>query len=1031
MRLLAENPSERPESAADVLSALEAIDLATSVEQPATGVDGSHALDSLAGGVFVGRQRETGELKACLEDALSGRGRMVTLVGEPGRGKTRTAQELATYAGLRQAQVLWGRCYEGEGAPPYWPWVQAIRSYVRDVDPEQLRSEMGAGAADIGQVVSDLADRLPGLEAPPQLEPEQARFRLFDSITDFLKSAGRRQPLVLVLDDLHWADHPSLLLLEFVAKELGNARLMVIGTYRDVELSRQHPLSQSLRELTRSAAGGFQRVLLRGLGQEDVGRFIELVSGITPPTEMVEAVHRQTEGNPLFVTEVVRLLVQEGELTQEKVGQRDSWSVRIPEGVREVIGRRLGRLSDRCNEALTIASVVGREFTVDQLSPLIEDISEERLLEVLEEALSARVIEELPRAVGRYQFTHALIQETLAGELSATRKIRLHARIAESLEELYGDDAPAHSAELAQHLFESQTVLGTEKLIRYSLLAGQRGLAANASEEALVYFQQGLTAAGVSPSGSQPAPDEQAAALLFGLARAQTGAGQEREAWTSLAASFDHYLEIGDVAQAVALAEYPLFHVNGLEEPTRFVSQALALVPSDSLEAGRLLSRLGLLLNLETGDYEGASEIINRALAIAQRENDGPLEMRTLAAASDADFYRLRWSAVLEKSVRVIELAQRANDLHSETWSHWLAAFALLSLGRSEEAMSQATTMLQLAEKLHNRSFLNSALWINAALGQAQGNWQVARDIYDRELVQSSDFFAFPASCTLLEYELGDSSQGEAHLRRCLEIMRESQPGPNMEYAFPALVVPLAARITGDSNRLEFARETGELVIDSPSAMAFFAAIARTGLGLLAVLREDAGAAEEHYTILREYQGSRFPQGLTVGDRVLGLLAQTIGSLDQAMSHFEDSLAFCRKGRYRPELAWSCYDYADTLLQRNNEGDRAKAMSLLDESLTISTELGMGPLMERVVALQERVESEPAQAPTYPDGLTQREVEVLRLIALGMTDREIAEALIISARTVGTHVSNILNKIGAINRTEAASYATSHGLAQG
>ena len=145
MRLLAKNPSERPESAADVLSALEAIDLATGVEQPAGDVDGAHALASPAEGVFVGRQREMGELKACLEDALSGRGRLVTLVGEPGIGKTRAALELTAYAGLRQAQVLWGRCYEGEDAPPYWPWVQAIRSYVRDVDPEQLRSEMDVG----------------------------------------------------------------------------------------------------------------------------------------------------------------------------------------------------------------------------------------------------------------------------------------------------------------------------------------------------------------------------------------------------------------------------------------------------------------------------------------------------------------------------------------------------------------------------------------------------------------------------------------------------------------------------------------------------------------------------------------------------------------------------------------------------------------------------------------------------------------------------------------------------------------------
>ena len=431
LRLLAKDPSERPQSATDVLAALDGLDLTATAE---SSVDEAQPLDSLAGGVFVGRQREMGELKACLEDALSGRGRLVTLVGEPGIGKTRTAQELATYAGLRSAQVLWGRCYEEQGMPPYWPWVQAIRSYVRERDPDQLRSEMGAGAADIAEVVSDIKDCLPDLRPPPQLDSmEQARFRLFDSITAFLKTAAQKQPLVLVLDDLHWADQPSLLLLQFVARELDNSRLLLMGTYRDVELNRQHPLAESLGELTRERL--FQRVLLRGLSQQDVGRFIEVVTGIVPPTGLTQAVFTQTEGNPLFVTEVVRLLVQEGELSQERTADRDSWTVRIPEGVREVIGR-LNRLSQRCNETLTIASVIGREFELRQLTPLVEDISEDRLLEVLEEALSARVIEELPQAVGRYQFSHALIQETLTEELTLTRRVRLHARIAETLEEL-------------------------------------------------------------------------------------------------------------------------------------------------------------------------------------------------------------------------------------------------------------------------------------------------------------------------------------------------------------------------------------------------------------------------------------------------------------------------------------------------------------------------------------------------------------------------------------------------------------------
>ena len=194
LRLLAKDPSERPESAADVLTALEGIDLSEDVgAHGGAPEEDANRLDSLAGGVFVGRHREMDDLKAALEDSLSGRGRMVTLVGEPGIGKTRTAEELATYATRQGAKVLWGRCYEDVGAPPYWPWVQAIRSYVRERDPEQLRSEMGAGVADIAEIVSDVRERLPDIERPPPLdEPEQERFRLFDSIARVPQGRVRR-----------------------------------------------------------------------------------------------------------------------------------------------------------------------------------------------------------------------------------------------------------------------------------------------------------------------------------------------------------------------------------------------------------------------------------------------------------------------------------------------------------------------------------------------------------------------------------------------------------------------------------------------------------------------------------------------------------------------------------------------------------------------------------------------------------------------------------------------------------------------
>ena len=730
LRLLAKDPAQRPASAADVLTALESIGPAPNVEAPAPEADRANALDSLAGGVFVGRQHEMGELKATLEDALSGRGRMVSLAGDPGIGKTRTSQELATYAGLRGAQVLWGRCYEEQGVPPYWPWVQIVRSYVREREADQLRSEMGSGARDIAEIVPEVSQRIPDLPPAPALgDPEQARFRLFDSVTSFLKSASRKQPLVVVLDDMHWADMPSLLLLQFIARELEGARLLIVGTCREAGLSRQHPLVECHAELTRQ--GLCQRVFLRGLSQEDVGRFIEVTSGLTPPGSLVSAVYAQTEGNPLFVTEVVRLLVQERELTPERVGKRESWSVKIPEGVREVIGRRLNRLSKRCNQTLAIASVIGREFSMDQLARLVDDLSDDRLLAVLEEAISARVIEELPTAVGRYQFTHALTQNTLAEELSIARRARLHARIAEALEDLYGSDLEVHAAEIARHFVEAQTVAGTDKLVRYSALAGEQALGSYAHEEAMAHFQRALAAKEGRPM------DVETAAMLFGLGRAQAVTLEQHdraEALASLGRAFDHYAETGDVSNAVAIAEYPLILGFGDRGMAQIIDRALALVPPDSPEAGRLLCQYGLSLYLETAEYDVAQEPFDRALAISQREKDEALELRVLSNSAHVDWDALQYKDSLEKNLRAIELARRVDDLHAETSAYMYATASLLSLGDVDGSISSIADGLDAAGRLRDRGMLAGALQIAQAASHGKGDWGAAREYCDRGL---------------------------------------------------------------------------------------------------------------------------------------------------------------------------------------------------------------------------------------------------------------------------------------------------------
>ena len=312
-----------------------------------------------------------------------------------------------------------------------------------------------------------------------------------------------------------------------------------------------------------------------------------MTSGNSAPRKLIEAVPTQTEGNPLSVTEVVRLSVQEihvGARHAVPLHESDSWAIRIPEGVREVIGRRLNRLSQRCNETLTVASILGPEFTLAQLRPLAEEVSDDRLLEVLEEALASRVNEELPQSVGQYQFTHALIQETLAEELSINRRVRLHGRIAEVLEGLYGDEADGQTAELAHHFSQAEAMVGTEKLVHYSMVAGERTLAAYAWEEALAHFQRALT------TKERQAIDADSAALLFGLRRAQLATldqDQLGEALASLERAFDYYIDTGDVENAGAVAEYHLPGAARHRLGITLVARVMPLVPPDSHLAGR------------------------------------------------------------------------------------------------------------------------------------------------------------------------------------------------------------------------------------------------------------------------------------------------------------------------------------------------------------------------------------------------------------------------------------------------------------
>ena len=289
--------------------------------------------------ILVGREEERAGLWAALDNAISGQGRLVLLAGEPGIGKTRLAEDLASHATGLGVPVLWGRCYEEEGAPPYWPWIQPLRTYIEQTDVDRLQVEIGRGAAIIGEIVPEILDKLPGVGTTLELTPERARFRLFESVTNYLKKAAQPQALLLVLDDLQWADKPSLLLLQFLAQTLSDSRMLVVGTYRDVDLTRDHPLSDSLALLSREAA--FERHILRGLTHQESGHLVDVATGRQTPSNLVDSIYAQTEGNPFFIGEIVRLLAEQirnetppdpGPLgAPEELGFSE---LRIPEGVR-------------------------------------------------------------------------------------------------------------------------------------------------------------------------------------------------------------------------------------------------------------------------------------------------------------------------------------------------------------------------------------------------------------------------------------------------------------------------------------------------------------------------------------------------------------------------------------------------------------------------------------------------------------------------------------------------------------------------
>jgi predicted ATPase len=448
-------------------------------------------------GGFVCRERELAAGKAALDAALAGRGQLLLVAGEPGIGKSRLAAELAEHARARGATPLWGRCQEGEQERAYWPWEQLLRAGLPGWDLDLVESALGEGAAEVAELVPELRWRLTELPRPAA-DPERRRARLFDAVRALLACCAAATPLVLVLDDVDFADGPSLRLLRFLAPQLGAMRVLLVATHRDHAPSARHPLADTLAELARFHPPE-QRLRLRGIARGCARRLIERRLGVEPPEALVAACHARSEGNPLFLLELLHWLASRGAPHERAL---DAVEHEIPEGIRHVIRRRLAGLSEPCRSALACAALVGREFAAD-LVARASGLAEAELLERLEEAEAARAIDPLRASPGRFRFAHPLIADTLRGELGSATRARLHARIGELLEERYrprpvakSDLAlpirGAHLAELAHHFQAALPLVDPAKALDYCRRAAEHAESVLAFAEAERLYDRAL-----------------------------------------------------------------------------------------------------------------------------------------------------------------------------------------------------------------------------------------------------------------------------------------------------------------------------------------------------------------------------------------------------------------------------------------------------------------------------------------------------------------------------------------------------------
>jgi class 3 adenylate cyclase/tetratricopeptide (TPR) repeat protein len=904
---------------------------------------------------YVGRDAERARLRRLVDDALVGRGRLALVAGEAGVGKSRLVAEIGDEAQARGMRVLAGHCVEMSGGPPYLPYVEIIEQAISSPRSSlELWKALGDVAPEIARIAPALRRVFPDIPPPVELPAELARRYVWNSFGSSIGRAAQGQPLLLVLEDLHWADESTVQLTEYLAPLLPEMPVLVLGTYRDIEVDLQHPLTRVIGQLARRRL--VERVNLRRLSFDGVRAMLQALAGQPAPDQLVRMIDRETEGNPFFVEEVYLHLVESGVLLDDHGRVRADLQpdeVSVPESIRLVLGQRLGRLAESTREVLVAAAVSGRVFA----SELVGEVAEagpDQLVDAFDEAERARLITS-GKTAGELMFSHELIRQTLLSGVSAIERERLHQQVAGAISRLYSDDLEAHAGELAHHLLNAGRSGDPASLVHYLRIAGERAFNAAAFDDAVGDFEKALS---LMPNNGQLGR----AQLLERLAMALRSVGRWEDALGTMNDALDRYQTLGQIDAIGRLGwamVYQLVWTARFVEAVQVGRRTLtALGNTVSADKARLLSALAFAISL-SGDYAAATATFDQARALAEQVGND----RALADVLHMQTIHNFAYGELAEGIRVGLLAAELFEREGALWDLCsVRAFVIYqdgALGGRQQSSSLADKTLGIAERLghYGAAFMVLLDRIRTAamlgdLPQVEALGPQIVDIGERGGLPWRYFGHLHLG--LAAHRRGNADRAEAELRKALEL---EPPGAFAGQSAAALAQHLASdgRIhdvmelfkSAQSNLPSLNRVNG---VGSWTCMLNFV----EALYLCGMHQEAAALAPLVERALELLDRTYFTYDGRLVETRAALAATAARRWDEAERHFGIAREVAAQISNRVELADICRLHARMLLDRGGTGDRERAAEMLQEALSAYRTFGMPDYAAEAERLQRQ-----------------------------------------------------------------------------